>query len=200
MAQQSTEQIIKDHLATLPEPVKKAIASFDWAKEVFDVGRKHIVHVDDIGEIQTEVMMVVLGLISPREFYDQMVSRIGIEEDLALEIADEINERVFMRIRDFMKNYYAEEEKKGKEIVSSERTVLRSAGISLGDEPDEPQIPVEPADDEEKFIILPTPEVVKKVVPTPAPVIPDIASKLQNSAVFKNKSSNYLDPYREPVE
>lgn len=203
MSEPTTEQLIKEHLETLPKPVKDAIASFDWAREVFDIGHKKSLHVDAIGEIQTEVMLVVLGLISPKEFYDQMVSRIGIKDELALEIADEVNEKVFVRIRNFMKNYYAEQEKKDKEIVSSERNVLKNAGIKLGDEPDEPLIPVVESTGEQ-FINLEdsvdeTP-VVKKPTPEPRPAIPDISAKLQNAEVFKGKSTSYLDPYREPVE
>lgn len=213
MSEEVNEQLIKEQLKSLPRPVQEAVASFDWAREVFEVGRAHTLHVDQIGQIQTEVMLVVIGLISPKDFHDQMISRIGINEDQALEIADEVNERVFVPIREFMKNYYAEEEKKGTEIVPSERNVLRNAGISLGDEPEEPAPQIEKAketkfsseDDEEEFI---TPEKdmvamaspLKPVTPIVAPVIPDIAAKLQSSEVFKTKSSNYLDPYREPVE
>lgn len=206
MSENNTEQLIKDHLKTLPKPVKDAIASFDWTREVFSIGQKKSLHVDAIGEIQTEVMLVVLGLISPKEFYDQMVSRIGIKDELALEIADEVNEKVFVRIRNFMKNYYAEQEKKDKEIVSSERNVLKNAGIKLGDEPDEDQ-KVESSQNK-----VDNKEVSIKVAPLPdfsfepkqesvsVSPVPDISAKLQNPQVFKGKSTSYLDPYREPIE
>lgn len=206
MNENNTEQLIEEHLKTLPKPVKDAIGSFDWAREVFDIGQKKHLHVNDIGEIQTEVMLVVLGLISPKDFYDQMVSRIGVKEDLALEIADEVNEKVFVRIRNFMKNYYAEQEKKDKEIVSSERNVLKNAGIKLGDEPDEDQ-KVESSQNK-----VDNKEVPIKVAPLPdfsfepkqesvsVSPVPDISAKLQNPQVFKGKSTSYLDPYREPVE
>jgi nucleotide-binding universal stress UspA family protein len=204
MAEPTTEDLIKEHLTTLPKPVKDAINSFDWARDVFQVGRKYNLHVDDIGELQTEVMLVVLGLTSPREFEDEVHARIESDSEKASAMCEEINIKVFMRIRDFMKNYYAEEEKKGKEIVPSERNVLRNAGIKLGDEPEE----IHPEEGEEEFINLapatdaPAPMAVpiKKIAPIPTPVIPDIKSKLENSAVFKSPSSNYLDPYREPVE
>lgn len=207
MAEPTTEDLIKEHLTTLPKPVKDAINSFDWAREVFQVGRKYNLHVDDIGELQTEVMLVVLGLTSPREFEDEVYARIESDSDKASAMCEEINDKVFMRIRDFMKNYYAEEEKKGKEIVSSERNVLHNAGIRLGDEADEPVASKEVEEEEELITLSDYDEAkpaiapeVKKADPTPMPVIPDIKSKLLNGAVFKSAPSNYLDPYREPVE
>jgi hypothetical protein len=154
MSEPTQEQLITEQLKSLPRPVQEAITSFDWAREVFDVGRKHALHVDEIGEIQTEVMLVVLGLISPKEFYDQMVSRIGIDEDQALEISSEVNDRVFVRIREFMKNYYAEEEKKGTVIAPSEKDILRGAGIKLGDEPEETE-PAASEDHEDEEVFVP---------------------------------------------
>jgi hypothetical protein len=198
MSEPTQEQLITEQLKSLPRPVQEAITSFDWAREVFDVGRKHALHVDEIGEIQTEVMLVVLGLISPKEFYDQMVSRIGIDEDQALEISSEVNDRVFVRIREFMKNYYAEEEKKGTVIAPSEKDILRGAGIKLGDEPEE----TEPAasedhEDEEVFVPIAQPKPALPTGPSPAE---EISEKLSQSKVFQNPPKNYFDPYREPLE
>ncbi len=196
MSEPTPEELIKEQLKSLPRPVQEAIASFDWAREVFDIGRKHALHVDEIGEIQTEVMLVVLGLISPKEFYDQMVSRIGIQEDQALEISDEVNTAVFMRIREFMKNYYAEEEKKGTVIAPSEKDVLHQAGIKLGDDPDEDDS-APTSEEDEVFVPIAQPKPAPPVGPSPAE---EIKAKLADSAVFKNPPKNYFDPYREPVE
>jgi type III secretion system FlhB-like substrate exporter len=100
MEEKSTDEIIKDHYASLPEPVKKAIGSFDWAREIFDIGRSHSLHVDQIGDLQTEVMLVVLGLATPQDFYNQMVGAIAVPNDIAQKIIEEANEKVFNRIAD----------------------------------------------------------------------------------------------------
>jgi hypothetical protein len=140
-----------------------------------------------------------LGLISPKDFYDQMVSRIGIDEDKALEVASEVNEKVFLRIRDFMKDYYAEEDKKDTQIVPSEKRILNSVGIKIGDEVNEPDRPeaVEMApvieDDDEELIEPPIEE-------TKIPTEPDIKEKLKDLPILKNPPKNYFDPYREPIE
>jgi hypothetical protein len=205
MAEKQTEQLIKEQMESLPRPVKEAIASFDWARAVFDIGRKHDLHVDEIGEVQTEVMLVVLGLISPKDFYDQMVSRVGIEENRALEVATEVNEKVFLRIRDFMKEYYAEEEKS-----QSERKVLNSAGIRLDDGEDLPEevlpkISIEDTKnkeivDEEEKMIAPPIEVAKNMNNTESKEESELKDKLNKAKDFTDAPTNYFDPYREPVE
>ncbi len=205
MAEKQTEQLIKEQMESLPRPVKEAIASFDWARAVFDIGRKHDLHVDEIGEVQTEVMLVVLGLISPKDFYDQMVSRVGIEENRALEVATEVNEKVFLRIRDFMKEYYAEEEKS-----QSERKVLNSAGIRLDDGEDLPEevlpkVSIEDTKnkeivDEEEKMVAPPIEVAKNMNNTESKEESELKEKLNKAKDFTDAPTNYFDPYREPVE
>lgn len=224
MSENNTEQLIKDHLATLPEPVRKAIASFDWAREVFDIGRKHSMHVDRIGELQTEVMLVVLGLTSPRQFQEELMERIEPNRDIALEVSDEVNEKVFIRIRDFMKKYYegnennpnvkpASTEGYGEaregELGTGEKMVLSSAGIKIGDEANEPEPPV--GEEEEKIGGMITFDHEEEPVPVsqPDPVAVKVAETMSKPEVRKSPISvitekdapkGFLDPYRERVE
>lgn len=196
MATKTSEQLIKEQIESLPRAVREAIASFDWARIVFDIGRKNNLQVDDIGEIQKEVMLVVLGLISPKEFYDQMVERVGIVEDKAFNIADEVNEKVFVRIREYMKNYYEEQEE-----VQSERRVLNSAGIRFDDGEDLPEeaIKTKPAVENKK-----TEEEI--IVPPPQNANSNIKEEVQEKKTEKQFKDlpetppNFLDPYREPIE
>lgn len=201
MQEKSTDEIIKDHFASLPEPVKKAIGSFDWAREIFDIGRSHSLHVDQIGNLQTEVMLVVLGLATPKDFYDQMVGSIGIPEDLAQKIVEEANTKVFNRIRDFLKDYYDEDG--NEKIHSSEKDVLKGAGISLGDEEDVSQN--ENSEDDLGFVAMPGVETsipkeetvqAKPKVETPAPKV----FKTPTPASAGERPKNFFDPYREPIE
>ncbi len=219
MSENNTEQLIKDHLATLPDPVRKAIASFDWAREVFDIGRKHSMHVDRIGELQTEVMLVVLGLTSPRQFQEELMERIEPNREIALEVSDEVNEKVFIRIRDFMKKYYEGNENnpsektpevvKEGELGTGEKMVLSSAGIKIGDEANEPEPPV--GEEEEKIGGMITFDHEEEPVPVsqPDPVAVKVAETMSKPEVRKSPISvitekdapkGFLDPYRERVE
>lgn len=203
---------IEERMREIPAPLAEAIRNSGWENIVFEIGRRYSLHVDDIGEIQNELILVLTGITHPDEFRSILINEIGIPSDKTDLIINDINEKINEKIKDFLKNHLDEEEKEEpvesqeeseENIKSFDKVILKKAGIKLGDEPDDEEVTSrkpQVEDDEEKFITLPAPEVARKASPTPVPVIPDIATKLQNSAVFKNKSSNYLDPYREPVE
>lgn len=204
MAQDSTEQLIKEHFATLPEPVKKAIGSFDWAREVFDIGRKHNMHIDRIGELQTEVMLVVLGLTSPADFQTELLEKIEPNRDIAYEVSDEVNKRVFIRIRDFMKGFYENEAAapapaKDDELASSEKSVLRGAGISLDGEPEPEEVVTIVTEDEAPTPVALTPDPVTAKV-AEAMKAPEVKKAVVSVMTPANVSKNFLDPYREPIE
>lgn len=210
MAEENIEQVIKDHLATLPEPVKKAIASFDWAREVFDIGRKHGMHVDRIADLQTEVMLVVIGLISPRDFQNELDTRIERDTEKALQIAEEVNEKVFIRIRNFMKNYYEKSDKTvTKEgIENSEKNVLKKAGISLGEEDEETpgatpsqevEVPLSPSS-ENNLKINVQPQATPVAPETPTLATPSVFKTKTSTISAEGKPQGFFDPYREPVE
>lgn len=220
MMEQANEQLIKEQLENLPEPVKKAIASFDWAREVFDIGRRNNLHVDTIGDIQTEVMLVVLGLISPKEFFDQMTTTIGLSRDIAEKVAEEVNAGVFIRIRKFLKDYYDADGKAESTINQKEKKILQSAGISVGDDAlrEEVARSFVPIEDGEVVKVVPNvvtagaasaaPAPAKPAVASPAPA-PKPAPAAPTAQIFRtkvaeiataDKPNNFFDPYREPIE
>ncbi len=218
----SPDKLIEEHLASLPEPIKKAIASFDWAREVFDIGRKHNMHIDRIGELQTEVMLVVLGLISPRDFQTELMERIEPNHDIAIEVSDEVNKRVFIRIREFMKKYYEDDgtpkavAEPPDAIKSAEKKVLNGAGIRLeGDpEPEPAKITMGPASissEEDGIISLGSYDDSDSAAPTPKidPIVQKVAQTMEKQEVrpspitvikAENAPKGFLDPYREVVE
>ncbi len=207
---------IEERMREIPAPLVQAIRESGWENIVFDIGRKYSLHIDDIGNMQNELILVLTGISHPDNFNSFVRSELGIDSDKANDIIEQINLGINEKIKNALKRTLGAggqadekvvEEEDNENIKSSEKSVLRSAGISLGDEPEALhvlQVEVSSAGGE-KPIKLPLPPDVKASKPagvtaTPAPTIPDIAAKLENSAVFKNKSSNYLDPYREPVE
>lgn len=205
---------IEERMQEIPAPLAEAIRESGWETIVFDIGRKHALHINDIGNMQNELILVLTGISHPDNFNSFVRSDLGVSTEKANDIIEQINLRVNEKIKDHLKEALNDTEEENEEvsvseeesdnIQSSEKNVLRNAGISLGDEPEETPAPALASIGEEKAIKLPLPADpnAKKpsAEPAPAPAIPDIAKKLENSAVFKNKSSEYLDPYREAIE
>lgn len=172
---------IEERMKELPKSLAEAIEKSGWEKAVFDIGRKHSLHVDDIGNIQNELILVLTGLVHPDEFRSVVINEIGIKEEKADAIIEEINVAINDRIRERLKEALDREE---MTLKSEEVDTMKKAGVSLGEEVEEKQ------------------ENVKKENPTPQ-------MKLPETKVFKtqvktidadNKPKGFLDPYRESVE
>ncbi len=215
---------IEERMQEIPAPLARAIQESGWENIVFDIGRKYNLHVDDIGEMQNELILVLVGITHPEEFRSILLNEIRIPSDKIDLIINDLNVQINEKIKNSLKKHLDIEESEVEEVKEEslksqtaddhEKKVLKKAGVSFGDEPeegDDKQVASRESqvatNNEEKFIVLDpvaaegkeTP-VVKKPTPEPAPAIPDISVKLQNGAVFKGKSTEYLDPYREPVE
>ena len=195
---------IEERFKEIPEALAKAIKASGWEGIVFDIGRRHALHVDTIGDLQNELILVLTGITHPDEFHRIVIEELGIPEDKADVVIEEINTQVNNKIRDELKAVMEENSREESietdapqsGLQSSEKSILRSSGIKLGDEVDEPVKP-EPAPS----------ALVPKVEPKPENK--QVATNLAEPAVFKTRvtageiqqsGKAFSDPYREPVE
>lgn len=101
---------------TLPDDVKNAIFSVDSAKIINEVGKKYGLHIDQIGLLAEETGNILLGISKPTEFVDHLQTKLSIERVRASEVAAEVNEKIFSKIRESLRNLRGAEEA-GKEIT-----------------------------------------------------------------------------------
>jgi hypothetical protein len=94
------EQEIKDRTAQLPPEVKRAIASIGLAQKIATLGRKYALMIDQVGMLDTEISMAMLGLIKPDKLDEAFVNEIGLERGKAAALVDDINKEIFGPIRD----------------------------------------------------------------------------------------------------
>ncbi len=203
---------IEERMKQLPSVLAKAIKASNWESIVFDIGRRHSLHVDDIGDLQNELILVLTGIVHPDEFRHIVISEIGIPEDKADVIIEEINDQVNEKIKNELKSIMddADEDKtvdtESGELAGSEKEVLRDSGIRLGDDVDETANQHTPpvADGVEAPTVA-----VQAPKPEPKPVNPVTAKIIAEPQVFKTRISpaevgeagrGFSDPYREPVE
>lgn len=185
---------IEERMQELPPALAEAIRRSNWEKLVFDIGREHSLHVDDIGEIQNELILVLTGIVHPDTFREVMIEEIGIKAEKADTIISEINEKINERIKAELRRSLEEDEATVR--ADEEKTVLHKAGISFGDEVEtvttmtSPQ-PVAPA--------VP----VAKTVPTPKPAaapMPNVFETKTTKISAEGKPEGFFDPYREAIE
>ena|SRR3989344_1877023 len=85
-----------------PQPIQDAISDPGTALTILALGKKANLHIDTIGTIAELNTSMLLGLISPLEFLDELI-RLQIPEAQAKQIMIEINQKIFMPIQQKMR-------------------------------------------------------------------------------------------------
>ena len=99
------EEISKRFL-DLPEDLQKALFSAQTSDAIFEVGKKHGLAVDKMGELADETGLVMLGMTKPSEYIKNLASRLALEPEKAKAIAEDINQKVFSTIRESLKKIH----------------------------------------------------------------------------------------------
>ncbi len=102
------ESELKKRFDKLPESLKTALKSVDSAKKVVDVGRKHALHVDKIGELGAETGKIILGFTHPSQFLSRLSRLLDTSDEQTRLIAQEINTEIFLKIREALKEINGE--------------------------------------------------------------------------------------------
>ena len=100
MKEENFEQLVKMELEQLPTYVREALAGVDWLEALQEVTHKHHVHIDQVGKIRNETLLVLLGLIDSSEYIGK-VSEILEDEGEGLDnFITDVNQDVFLPVRE----------------------------------------------------------------------------------------------------
>lgn len=201
------QQKIEARLAELPEDVRNAINDNDLDAKVRSIGQKFNLHIDQIGGLGDEVMLVMLGFTPLEGFAGALATQLSLDPVLAQTITAEVNTSIFLSIRESMKKFT--EERAAVEptpdamppaVVATPPTpAVVGLTTQVIAKPTAPP-PLSPDMHEaEKLLSTSTvqvpasPTTSQGAVPAP-PVIPTAAVDPAKPQLYK------ADPYREPVE
>ena len=85
-----------------PLQVQERVGDPRTAREIAAIGRSKQLHIDQIGKIAEMTRNLLLGLVNPQEFLQELVA-VGITELVARQIMTEINQKIFIPLRESMK-------------------------------------------------------------------------------------------------
>lgn len=105
MKEYTDEQTIEIY-KNLPEDLKGAIFNVEMTKAVDAIGKKYNLYVDRIGILGNETGMVMLGVTKPKDFVSNLSARLGVSNDMARSIAEEINQQIFSKVRESLKKVH----------------------------------------------------------------------------------------------
>ena len=104
-----TKEQLGERFEQLPENVQEAIIAVETAKVVSEVGNKYALHIDQVGELADEIGLVMLGLTKPTDFVTHTIARIGLDRAVAEAIAREVNDQIFLKIRELLQALHPDE-------------------------------------------------------------------------------------------
>jgi hypothetical protein len=94
---------IKQRLAELPPNVLAAVQSADLGDKVRAIGQKQGLHIDQLGELEDETLMVMLGFSAPEDFGGRLSSALKVSREQGDALAQAINNDIFLPIREYLK-------------------------------------------------------------------------------------------------
>lgn len=155
----------KRRFDTLPPEIKEILYSPEMAFAVQQVGQKNHLHIDQIDFLNTETGQVLLGFVDVKDFTTELAENLNINNLMAETIAKDIDEMLFVKIRDAMKKVY-EEGKKLAPITSSPTPVVSLSKL--------PPLEPRPTSSQPTPAITPAPTAPSAPVSAPAttPVVP----------------------------
>lgn len=117
-------QQFEDQLTYLPTINQEALKAFDWASELIGIGKNYGLHVDELEDLQIETMLLLVGLTSPDNYEKELIERLAISPSEAGKIIEQINDRIFTPIHNYIVNG-------GVKAQSTPIMIMGSAGLEM---------------------------------------------------------------------
>lgn len=208
----------------LPPNLREAYVSVNTDKILEEIGKKHGLRIDQIGELMNETGYVMLGATPPSDYVMKIEGTVGVSREKAKAIAVDVNEQVFKAIRDALKRVHK---------IGGYRDIPPKNMAAPPQKAEYAAPPTEPLEPKEYAPAAPVEEMPKNAAPLPAaelpheeppaPSAPIIQRNLSEERLTKTFSLPHdektytvsedgkelkeeedgkytLDPYREPVE
>lgn len=118
--EEELQQQIQKRMDELPEDVRQAIQSAELGKKLQEIGNKHQLHIDQVGTLSDETVLVLLGFSDPGEFVGTLTEGLHIPSQEAEKIAGDVTEQVFLPIRESMQAFMEGQESLAQAITATE--------------------------------------------------------------------------------
>jgi hypothetical protein len=94
------QSIVKEEVAKLPPEAQEAIRSSGWEKITEEIGGKYMLLENEINDVQTEILLVLIGLEYEEAFVVNIENEIGLTAEEAEKISAEVLEKIFIPVSD----------------------------------------------------------------------------------------------------
>lgn len=102
------EEKLMERFRSLPKTLREAISSIETADNIQEIGEKYKLHIDQVGKLGSETGLVMLGFTRPYLFPAKVAQALNIPREEASKIAQDINDKIFSQIREFIQSPISE--------------------------------------------------------------------------------------------
>lgn len=179
----------------LPSELKDAIFSEEVAEKIQEIGGKYELYIDKIGELGNESGRVMLGLTHPKDFIKNLSERLGVDMEKAKEIAKDVNEQIFAKVRESLKKLHK---------IGEEDENLKSEEIKPKAEEIKTQVEeIKPMSQETQILEVKPPTIEEREIPEGIQRAPKQFREIKEEIERAKEQKKYpedVDPYRETIE
>ncbi|MBI2025721.1 hypothetical protein HYT04_02970 [Candidatus Kaiserbacteria bacterium] len=97
-----TKEISIQAYQTAPQMIKDTVDSARTVSIIVEIGKKHNLHIDVFGKLAQINSYMLLGLATPQDLLQELVASGVLDKD-AREIMNEINQKIFVPLREEMR-------------------------------------------------------------------------------------------------
>jgi len=102
-----TKSELVSRFELLPEEIKKVIMDAGYQKTLFDLAKTEKLTYEELGTLETETTMVLLGMTKPAEYRSELEQELKKSSAQTDSIVKAVNEQVFTPIRAALERLYA---------------------------------------------------------------------------------------------
>lgn len=121
---QDIQQKIKEKYDVLPDDIKQAISNVDFGEKISEIAKKNNLLIDQADSLYTEVFLATLGVEPIADFSKNISENIGISTAVANAIAQDVNGRIFLPIRESLQKIQVPEEETEVPVNSERESIL----------------------------------------------------------------------------
>ncbi|HUD04036.1 MAG TPA: hypothetical protein VMR73_00905 [Candidatus Paceibacterota bacterium] len=94
----------------IPKEITRAVKTVGVDSQLVTISEKYNLHVDQAGGLAAETYMIIAGTVDGSEFVDDIENDLGISREIAVQIATDINNQIFLKIRQLLQEESGEQE------------------------------------------------------------------------------------------
>src|SRR3989344_2258471 len=83
----------------LPKVSQAALASFDWKKPLFEIGKKYGFRPDQLGDLETETELALVGLVPGERYVHEIKKHLNVSDLAAEQLVNDVNDKIFKKLQ-----------------------------------------------------------------------------------------------------